>query len=309
MVEISRVNHISPRDAWKHEAHDFTPWLFENLQQLGDVIGLTLEPEETEVSVDSFYADILAKDAVADRLVLIENQLESTDHRHLGQLLTYLAGLEAEVVIWIATEFRDPHLSAINWLNEHTDDRFGFFAVQLRVVSIGDSPLAPIFDVLERPNQWNKRMQRVRRESTDGASKFAPVRREFWEHYLTRYPEDSSLGVKVTGGASNWLSSPAEIGVYVSLYRSKDGVGVFLRGPRGMSSSELQQKLEPHASKFLELVGSCNNIGDYSNHPSIRHGVDMGQRENWDEAADWLHQTGKKFLHAATDIFESDDTR
>lgn len=304
MVHIGQVKNVSPRDAWKHEAHDFTPWLFENLQQLGDVVGLTLEPEETEVSVESFYADILAKDAVADRLVLIENQLEPTDHKHLGQLLTYLAGLEAEIVIWIATEFRDPHLSAINWLNEHTDERFGFFAVQLRVVSIGDSPLAPIFDVLERPNQWNKRMQSVRRHATDGTSKFAPVRKEFWKHYLHRHPSDKALGVKVTGSPSNWLAAPGEIGVFVSLYRSKDGVGVFLRGPRGMSAAELQQKLEPYAKEFLGLVGRCNNIGDYSNHPSIRHSVDMGLQENWDEAADWLHETGRKFLEAAIKVFD-----
>jgi hypothetical protein len=306
MVDIGRIQNISPRDAWRHEAHDFTPWLFQNLQQLGEVVGLTLEPEETEVSVDSFYADILAKDAVGDRLVLIENQLESTDHKHLGQLLTYLAGLEAEIVIWIATEFRDPHLSAINWLNEHTDERFGFFAVQLRVVSIGDSPLAPIFDVRERPNQWNKRMHNVRRNSTEGASKFAPVRREFWEYYLSRFPDDGSLGVKITGSASNWLAAPPEIGVYVSLYRSKDGVGVFLRGPRGMSVAELQQKLEPHADEFVKLVGACNHIGDYSNHPSIRHSVDMDVRENWGEAADWLHDTGSKFLSAAIAVLGSE---
>lgn len=302
MVDIGRVKNISPREAWKHEAHDFTPWLFENLDQLGEVIGLTLEPEDTEVSVDSFYADIIAKDAVADRLVLIENQLEPTDHKHLGQILTYLAGLEAEIVVWIASEFREPHLSAINWLNNHTDGRFGFFAVRLRVVSIAKSPLAPIFDVLERPNHWNKQMQRVR-DSTEEASKFAPTRRAFWEHYLARHPEDSSLGVKVTGGASNWLSSPSELGIYVSIYRSKNGVGVFLRGPRGTSSSELQQQLEPHASKFAELVGECNNIGDQSNHPSIRYSIDMEQRANWDNAADWLHETGQRFLSAADEVF------
>ena len=140
MVEIGRIKKISPREAWKHEARDFTPWLFDNLQLLGDVIGITLEPEDTEVSVDSFSADILARDAVGGRLVLIENQLETTDHKHLGQLLTYLAGLETEIVIWIATEFRDPHLSAVNWLNEHTDERFAFFAVQLKVCLLYTSP-------------------------------------------------------------------------------------------------------------------------------------------------------------------------
>lgn len=98
MTEIGKLLTISPRDAWKHEAHDFTPWLSENLEQLGDAIGLQLEPDGTEVAVGPFSADILAKDMFG-RMVLIENQLESTDHNHLGQILTYLSGLEAEIII------------------------------------------------------------------------------------------------------------------------------------------------------------------------------------------------------------------
>lgn len=159
MTEIGKLLTISPRDAWKHEAHDFTPWLSENLEQLGDAIGLQLEPDGTEVAVGPFSADILAKDMFG-RMVLIENQLESTDHNHLGQILTYLSGLEAEIIIWIATDFREPHLSAINWLNENTNDKFSFFAIRLRVVRINHSIPAPVFDVLARPNQWERSMQK-----------------------------------------------------------------------------------------------------------------------------------------------------
>lgn len=115
MTEIGQLVDVRPRSAWQHEAHDFTPWLAENLDQLGAAIGLVIEPEGTEIAVGAFSADLLARD-VSGRRVLVENQLETTDHGHLGQIMTYLSGLEAEIVVWIATEFRDQHVSALDWL-------------------------------------------------------------------------------------------------------------------------------------------------------------------------------------------------
>ncbi len=108
------------------------------------------------MAVDSFSADILAKDVDTDDRVLIENQLEASDHRHLGQILTYLAGLDAKSVVWIARHFNEAHRSAIRWLNENTDGRFAFFAVRVCVVRIGDSPFAPVFEVVEKPNAWER---------------------------------------------------------------------------------------------------------------------------------------------------------
>lgn len=117
------------REAWPNEATDFTPWLAENLHRLSQVIGVPLELEGTEVAVEGYSADILAKYPADDSRVIIENQLEYTDHTHLGQIMTYLAGLDAKTVVWIAREFRGPHLSAVRWLNTHTTDEFAFFAV------------------------------------------------------------------------------------------------------------------------------------------------------------------------------------
>ena len=304
MNKISRLKNISPRDAWKHEAHDFTPWLFDNLQELGNAIGLELEPEGTEVSVGSFSADILARDAQG-RLVLIENQLESTDHTHLGQLLTYLSGLDAEIVVWVATDFRDPHLSAINWLNEHTDERFAFFAIKLRVVAIDNSPVAPIFEVLARPNEWNREMHRSLRASTGERSSVAPIRREFWNYYLQQYPEAAELGVQVTGLPSIWLPTPRGIGLYVSIFRSKRGVGVSLRGPRGTPPSEIKKRIDPHFDRFLELVGECNPATE-TDHPYVDFHVDMDDRENWGKAIDFMHERGKVFLFAVSEVFKED---
>ncbi|MCA9731850.1 hypothetical protein KC799_06960 [candidate division KSB1 bacterium] len=297
MTEIGKLLTISPRDAWKHEAHDFTPWLSENLEQLGDAIGLQLEPDGTEVAVGPFSADILAKDMFG-RMVLIENQLESTDHNHLGQILTYLSGLEAEIIIWIATDFREPHLSAINWLNENTNDKFSFFAIRLRVVRINHSIPAPVFDVLARPNQWERSMQKKVRETTGESSSFAAARREFWQYYLQRYPDDAQFGVQITGSPSNWLATPKHIGMFVSIYKAKTGVGVFLRGQRGVIPSEIQAQIAPYANEFKQLVGTCEHLGDENNHPGDSYKIDTENIENWDEAIDWLHERAHAFLSA-----------
>ena len=112
-IRFDRLVDLPLREAWKHEAHEFTPWLAQNIDHLSEAIGVPLELTGTEVAVETFSADILARNPMNDSIVLIENQLEMTDHTHLGQIITYVAGLEAQTVIWIAPSFREPHLSAI----------------------------------------------------------------------------------------------------------------------------------------------------------------------------------------------------
>src|SRR5687768_17339149 len=123
-AQFARLTEVDIRDAWTHEAHDFTPWLLANLEGIAEALGIPLEDEGSEVAVNTFSADILARNPLDDSLVLIENQLGSSDHKHLGQIMTYLAGLEAKIVVWIATGFHQSHLSALKWLNDHTDERF-----------------------------------------------------------------------------------------------------------------------------------------------------------------------------------------
>jgi hypothetical protein len=144
--------------AWEHEAHDFTPWLAseENLNILGQTIGVDLELEAQEKNVGPFKADLLCKDTMNDHWVLIENQLYSTDHTHLGQLLTYAAGLEAATIVWIAREFREEHRAALDWLNRITTDDFNFFGLQIELWQIGESPYAPRFNTICKPNDWSR---------------------------------------------------------------------------------------------------------------------------------------------------------
>lgn len=148
------------RSVWKHEAQDFTPWLADNIGALGDAIGIDIEIEETESSVGDFSVDIFAKDADTGRRIVIENQLEETDHDHLGKLITYASGKSADLVVWIVRKAREEHRSAIEWLNSHTDEGIGFILCEVKLYRIGNSEPAPMFSVLERPNDWAKEMRR-----------------------------------------------------------------------------------------------------------------------------------------------------
>ena len=133
------------KKAWPTEAADFTPWLAAHLDQLGESMGMDLYFEDREAPVGSYRLDILATDLNSNRPVIIENQLDTTDHGHLGQLLTYAAGFDAEAIVWVTREFRDEHRQALDWLNQRTGEDTRFFGVVVDLWRIADSPLAPHF--------------------------------------------------------------------------------------------------------------------------------------------------------------------
>ena len=155
---LGRLHKVDLREAWASESSGFTPWLAqeESLQLLGEAIGIELELESQEKNVGPFRADILCKDTATDNWVLIENQLEKTDHSHLGQLLTYAAGLNAVTIVWIAERFTEEHRAALDWLNEHTDETINCFGLEIELWRIGDSTIAPKFNIISQPNDWSR---------------------------------------------------------------------------------------------------------------------------------------------------------
>lgn len=158
IINLGKLTHVDPRELWHSEPGNFTPWLAGNIGLLGEALGIDLEVLQTEKSVGDFACDIHAHDTGRDRPVIIENQLEATDHRHLGQLLTYAAGLDAAVIVWISPEVREEHREAMDWLNRHTDDRIEFFGVALEAVRIDDSKPAIQFRLVAFPNAWTKKV-------------------------------------------------------------------------------------------------------------------------------------------------------
>jgi len=155
-ISLGKLEHVDARTIWLSEARDFTPWLAQNLGLLGEALGLDLELVQMEAPVGNYACDIEAKENGSGRRVIIENQLESTDHTHLGQLLTYAAGLDAAVIVWISTGVREEHREAIDFLNRHTREAVDFFAIALELVRIDSSSPAVVFRLAASPNAWAK---------------------------------------------------------------------------------------------------------------------------------------------------------
>lgn len=162
---LGRLTRVELRDIWISESSDFTPWLAreENLAILAETLGIDLEMEAQEKAVGPFRADILCKDIGSGSWVLVENQLERTDHVHLGQLLTYASGLEAVTIVWIAARFTEEHRSTLDWLNKITDDSFRFFGLEVELWKIGASPAAPKFNIVSKPNDWSRSVAQAAR--------------------------------------------------------------------------------------------------------------------------------------------------
>lgn len=162
-VKLGKITNVDVRKAWPNEATYFTPWLAsaDGMEMLQDALGMDLEIEATEQFIGPFRADILAKrtDTLDEHWVLIENQLEKTDHRHLGQLLTYAAGLKAATIVWVALDFAEEHRAALDWLNEITSENYQFFGIQIELWQIGDSDPAPMLNVIAEPNEWTREVQ------------------------------------------------------------------------------------------------------------------------------------------------------
>lgn len=158
MEKLGRLEAVDVRELWNHEQYDFSNWLAkdENIELLNEVLGLTLVDIEKEVFVGSYRCDLVASDETTNQKVIIENQLESSNHDHLGKIVTYASGLDANVIVWIVKEAREEHRSAIEWLNNNTNKNINFFLIEIHAYKIGDSLCAPKFEVVEKPNDFIK---------------------------------------------------------------------------------------------------------------------------------------------------------
>lgn len=162
-MDLGVLKEIDIRAVWKHEQYDFSAWLAEdaNIKHLSDTLHLSLTDVETEKFVGNYRCDIICQDELTGKNVLIENQLEPSNHDHLGKIITYASGLDASIVIWIVQEAREEHASAIEWLNKHTSDDLSFFLIEIHAYQIGDSKPAPMFKIIEQPNDFAKQVKAV----------------------------------------------------------------------------------------------------------------------------------------------------
>lgn len=234
-LNLGRLERVELRDIWQSESANFTPWLArkENLDVLGETLGLDLELEAQERAVGPFRADILCKDIGSDRWVLIENQLERTDHIHLGQLLTYASGLEAVTIIWIAARFTEEHRSTLDWLNRITNESFRFFGVEVELWRIGDSPAAPKFNLVSKPNDWSQAVAHAARAIDDAElSDTRKIQIDYWNALNSVLRQ---VGGPVAGNRKPW---PRQW-INYPIGRSDFRLGAVMIRPRQVVRAEL----------------------------------------------------------------------
>jgi hypothetical protein len=181
--QLARLTEVDLREVWGHEALDFTIWLAleENIDLLSEAIGIDIKPIQTEAGVGRFNVDLLAEEEGTGRKIIIENQLENTDHDHLGKIITYASGYDAEIIIWIVREVRDEHQKAIEWLNEHTDENISLFLLKIKLWKIEGSNPAPKFEIIVSPNQWAKVIKTAQTNNTLTDTKLTQL--EFWNKF------------------------------------------------------------------------------------------------------------------------------
>jgi len=294
---LGKLKRVPLREAWRHEAAEFTPWLAEddNLQALAEALGLSeLELVATEHLVGDYKLDILCTDG--DQQVVIENQLEETDHKHLGQILAYAAGVDARKVIWVAEAFRPEHLAALQYLNVNTTEELSFFAVRIELWQIGDSPLAPKFEVVAKPNNW----ARAGREQARAVSTSSPTKQlqfRFWTALVERLQREAPQIRPASPGPYHWQNtslgrSGAGLNITANTREERLGVELYLSGSEGKRrfSALLPQKEQIESALGFSLdwrelpEKTASRIVAWYSDASIE------DESRWEEYQAWLIQ-------------------
>lgn len=294
MTQLGRLERVDLRKEWVSEPLHFTPWLAqeENLILLGETLKLDLQLEAQEQSVGPFRADILCKDTADDTWVLIENQLGRTDHLHLGQLLTYAAGLKAVTIVWIAGRFAEEHRAACDWLNETTIESVRFFALEIELWRIGDSLSAPKFNVVSMPNDWSKSVATVKIIVAQG--NYSELRKHQLQ-YWTTFNEliDSRAGPikRRTPQAESWQEF--SIGRTGFLLSAAINAGERrLRAALFIQTNDAKQffgELRNDKSEIEMAFGGALDWDPLPNHKGVRIGVTLTDAA-FDNVQDWPRQ-------------------
>ncbi|MGD9930915.1 MAG: DUF4268 domain-containing protein [Mangrovibacterium sp.] len=301
-MKIGKLEKVDIRQLWNGEASDFTPWLAkkENMELLGDEIGIELEVVQQEKNVGPFRADILCRSTIDDHNILVENQLEKTDHTHLGQILTYAAGLDAVTIIWIAKKFTEEHRAAIDWLNKITDEKFNFFGIEIEVYRIGDSLPAPFFQIVSKPNDWAKAVKAT--TQNQGLTETKALNLEYWQA-MKQYFSDSGTKLKPQKPQpQHWSSfTLGKTDIYLAAVASvRDG---FIRVELTINTSNSKEHFGILKSKYQEL--STVELGEtifWDELPDrkvslvrLEKAVNVADKSNWPEQHQWFMETLEKF--------------
>ena len=303
--QLGKLESIPLREAWENESTQFTPWLAmpENITLLSEALGIELEVTGQEQSVGAFSADILCKDAGTGQTVLIENQLERTDHTHLGQIITYAAGLNANTVVWISASLREEHRAAMDWLNENTVDSLQFFGVEVELWRIGDSPYAPKFNVVSKPNDWSKTVLTAAHNlAVSPLSETKMQQQRYWAalgEYITR----NNLSIRPQKPLpQHWTNfsigrSGMSLAATVNSVEQRIGVELYLSNDE---AKEQFKQLEQNKGSIEKEVAAKLEWQELPERKGARialykQDIDPSEEKDWNNQHEWLAEQLVKF--------------
>lgn len=261
---LSKLNKVELRDVWGHEALDFTSWLAqqENLDALSEEVGIDIKLVKTEANVGKFSVDILAEEEATGRKIIIENQLEDTNHDHLGKIITYASGYDAEIIIWIVRDVREEHQKAVDWLNEHTDENISFFLIKIELWQIEGSNPAPKFDIMVSPNEWAKA---IKTNPTNGELTNTKLQQlEFWNKFK-KYVRGNDTRIRLqTPRPQHWYdvsmgSSESHIALTINSRENLIGCEIYISRNKELFNflRERKDEIEKKVGMAIEWVDAA----------------------------------------------------
>lgn len=304
MPEFASLESQDVREYWEDEAQDFTPWLADEIRsepvsELEDTLGLDLEVKEEEKSVGRYNLDILAEVVDDNRNVVIENQLNSSDHDHLGKSIAYASGVDADIIVWIAPRFYDEHRDAIQWLNENSREGVNLFAIRLEVWRIGESDPAVRLNPVIEPSEWKEKAKRSEGELTGTEE----LREEFWTEFRDLIAERNTLLSARKPFPKYYYNNPIgksgfELQFTIKVSENELGVGIVIR-----DDAEAYWKLEENRdeidARFDKPVEwnepEETHAGKERSRIHVTKDADVTDEERWDEYLEWLLETGEQF--------------
>jgi len=290
---LSKLNKVELREVWGHEAIDFTNWLArqENLEALGEEIGIDIKLIKTEADVGRFNVDILAEEGSGGRKIIIENQLEDTDHDHLGKIITYASGYDAEIIIWIVHDYKEEHQKAVDWLNDHTDENISFFLVKIELLQIDGSNPASRFDIIVSPNEWAKA---IKNDVASGQLTDTKIQQlEFWKKFKNYVANRDTRMRLQTPRPQHWYnvsmgSSDAHVGLTVNTRENLIGCEFWIS-----RNKELFTFLSDHKEEIEKEIGEKADWVDSPISSSIKIKKEVSSvfnQNELDQFFGWLYE-------------------
>ena len=312
---LGKIEFVGIREIFRNEDEDFTPWLNENLNILGKKLNLDIIDGNIEEPVGGFSCDMVARDSDSNKIIVIENQYGTTDHEHLGKIFTYASGKNAGIVIWIAENFKEEHKKSLEWLNENIDPESGlsFFGVEIRFIKIGNSSPAPDFDIVVKPNEWERNIKVF---TSKPASETSNKYLKFFSQLVDTYEKINPVWRKIKPRPQSWLwFSAGKSGLFfVWEFRSNNrmSIGLYIDTRDKNENERIFEELEKHKDKIEKDLGEMRwekledkracRINIYK---GIKGNMKSISEADYPEIIKWATETMKRFSNVFTDYIKS----